>query len=90
MNSLIFDENWGFAVILLINTYSNRFQHIGLHCPSPGLDSISALDTWRREGKRFNVAFTRSFSDEIETRNREEIPFSSRIVPRGLLVAEGP
>ena len=34
----------------------------------------------------------RSYRDEIETRNREEIPYSSRIlvVPRGLLVAEGP
>ena len=30
-----------------------------------------------------------SYRDEIETRNQEEIPFSLRIVPRGLLVAEG-
>ena len=32
----------------------------------------------------------RSYRDEIETRNREEIPYSSRIVLRGLSVAEGP
>ena len=32
----------------------------------------------------------RSYRDEIETRNREEIPCSSRIVPRGHSVAEGP
>ena len=32
----------------------------------------------------------RSYRDEIETRNREEIPYSSRKVPRGLSVAEGP
>ena len=28
--------------------------------------------------------------DEIETQNRVGIPYSSRIVPRGLSVAEGP
>ena len=32
----------------------------------------------------------RSYHDEIETWNREEIPYSLRIVPRGILVAEGP
>ena len=32
----------------------------------------------------------RSYHDEIEIRNREEIPFSSLIVPRGLSFAEGP
>ena len=32
----------------------------------------------------------RSYRDEIETQNREKIPYSSRIVPRGLSVAEGP
>ena len=32
----------------------------------------------------------RSYRDEIETCNREEIPYSSRIVPRGLSVAEEP
>ena len=32
----------------------------------------------------------RSYHDEIETRNREEIPYSLRIVPRGLSVAERP
>ena len=32
----------------------------------------------------------RSYRDEIETWNREEIPNSSRIVPRGLSVAERP
>ena len=32
----------------------------------------------------------RSYHDEIETRNREEIPYSSRVVPRGLSVAERP
>ena len=32
----------------------------------------------------------RSYRDEIETQNREETPYSSRIVPRGLSVAEGP
>ena len=32
----------------------------------------------------------RSYRDETETRNREEIPFPSRILPRGLLVKEDP
>ena len=32
----------------------------------------------------------RSYRDESETRNREEIPYSSQKVPRGLSVAEGP
>ena len=32
----------------------------------------------------------RSYRDEIETRNRKEIPYSSRLVPRGLSVAERP
>ena len=32
----------------------------------------------------------RPYRDEIETRNREEIPYSSQIAPRGLSVAEGP
>ena len=31
-----------------------------------------------------------SYRDEIESRNWEEIPFSSRIVPKGLSAAEGP
>ena len=43
----------------------------------------------RKEGMGFYVAFN-SLDDETETWNREEIPFSSRIVPRGLLVAEEP
>ena len=32
----------------------------------------------------------RSYRNEIETRNRGEIPFTLCIVPRGLSVAEGP
>ena len=32
----------------------------------------------------------RSYRDEMETRNREGIPFSLPIVPSGLSVAEGP
>ena len=32
----------------------------------------------------------RSYGEEIKIQNREEIPFSSRIVPKGLLVVEGP
>ena len=47
----------------------------------------------RKEGIGFYVAFNslgHIDRDEIETRNREEIPYSSRIVPRGLSVAEGP
>ena len=43
-------------------------------------------------GIGFEVAVNqlRSYRDEIETGNREEIPYSSRIVPRSLSVAEGP
>ena len=46
----------------------------------------------RKEGIGFYVAFNslRSYRDEIETRNREEIPYSSRIVTRGLYVAAEP
>ena len=32
----------------------------------------------------------RSYRDEIETRNREEIPFPSRVVSRYLSAADGP
>ena len=32
----------------------------------------------------------RSYCDEVEAWNREEIPYSLQIVPRGLLVAEKP
>ena len=32
----------------------------------------------------------RSYRDKIETRNREDIPYSSRIVPRGLSAAIAP
>ena len=32
----------------------------------------------------------RPYHDEIEIGNREEIPFSLRIVPRGLSIAERP
>ena len=44
----------------------------------------------RTEGMSFNIASTahKSYRDEIETLNREEIPFSSQIVPRGLSVAD--
>ena len=47
----------------------------------------------RKEGRNWvlrRFQQLRSYRDEIETRNREEIPYSSRIVPRGLSVAEGP
>ena len=41
-----------------------------------------------KEGR--NGDFLRSYRDEIKTRNWDEIPISSRIVPSGLSVAEGP
>ena len=47
----------------------------------------------RKEGRNWvlrRFQQLRSYRDEIETQNREEIPYSSRIVPRGLSVAEGP
>ena len=45
----------------------------------------------RKEGMGFYVAFNNSgHSATRQTRNREVSPFSSRIVPRGLSVAEGP
>ena len=47
----------------------------------------------RKEGRNWvlrRFQQLRSYRDEIETRNREEIPYSSRIVPRGLSVADGP
>ena len=40
----------------------------------------------RREGIRYYFQQLRSYRDEIETRNREEIPYSSRIVPGDLSV----
>ena len=47
----------------------------------------------RKEGRNWvlrRFQQLRSYRDEIETQNREEIPYSSRIVLRGLSVAEGP
>ena len=47
----------------------------------------------RKEGRNWGLRRFqqfRSYRDEIETRNREEIPLSLRLVPRGLVVAEGP
>ena len=46
----------------------------------------------RKEGRNWvlrRFQQLRSYRNEIETRNREEIPKSSRIVQRGLSVAEG-
>ena len=48
----------------------------------------------RKEGRNWvlrRFQQLRSYRDvQMETQNREEIPISSRIVPRGLSVAEGP
>ena len=47
----------------------------------------------RKEGRNWvlpRFQQLRSYRDEIETRNREEIPYSSRIVTRGLSVAKRP
>ena len=46
--------------------------------------------TLKKEGRNWvlrRFQQLRSYHDEIETRNWEEIPYSSRIVPRGLSVA---
>ena len=43
-----------------------------------------------RHGVLHHFQQLRSYHDEIETQNREEILFSSQIVLRGLSVAEGP
>ena len=45
-----------------------------------------------KEGLPFKIRFQqlRSYRDEIEIRNREDIPYSSQIVPTGLSAAEGP
>ena len=47
----------------------------------------------RKEGRNWVLRRSqqlRSYRDEIETGNWEEIPYSSQIVPRGPLVAKGP
>ena len=54
--------------------------------------SIS-LYACKNEGKNWGFRRfqqLRSYRNEIETRNREEIPYSSLIVPRGNSVADGP
>ena len=44
-----------------------------------------------KEGMGFYVAFNSlGHIATVETRNQEDIPFPSRIAPRGLSVAEGP
>ena len=52
-----------------------------------------SLRTYIKEG-RFGglcrLQRLRSYHEEIETPNREEIPFSLQTVPRGLSVAEEP
>ena len=51
------------------------------------------LDSGEGEGRNWvlrRFQQLRSYRDEIETRNREEIPYSSRIVPMGISVADGP
>ena len=46
----------------------------------------------RKEGMGFLRLFQqlRSCRNEVETRNREEIPFFSQMVSRGLLIAKEP
>ena len=54
-------------------------------------ERVNLFYTSRKEGRNWVLRLfqqLRSYRDEIETRNREEIPYSSRIVPRGLSVAE--
>ena len=58
-----------------------------------GVQNIHIFTERVKEGRNWvlrSFQQLRSYRDEIETRNREEIPYSSRIVPRGLSVAEGP
>ena len=55
---------------------------------------IEMIEGWK-EGRnwvlrRFQQLTCRSYRDEIETRKREEIPYSSRTVPSGLSVTKGP
>ena len=64
---------------------------------SPGTQVFPITYNWivptLKEGRNWGLRRfqqLRSYHDEIETRNREEIPYSSRIAPRGLSVAEGP
>ena len=71
------------------------------HSTSQGQIDLSIPEKWkgliskegRKEGRNWVLSRfqqLRSYRDEIETRNLEEIPYSSRIFPMGLSVAEGP
>ena len=54
---------------------------------------INLMKEGRKEGRNLvlrRFLQLRSYRGEIETWNRQEIPYSSRIVPMGLSVAEGP
>ena len=53
-------------------------------------DSLRMYMREERFGLLRRLQWLRSYHEEIETRNWEEIPFSLQTVPRGLSVAEEP
>ena len=76
---------------IIVDRSCVRREHYACSFSSLPLTSYSILRKKEERNwvlRRFQQL--RSYPDEIETRNREEIPYSSRIVPRGLSVAEGP
>ena len=87
MGSVVFGE---YSCEFGIDGFSERVVETGLwHSRS---SSSPKTGQWR-EGRNWvlrRFQQLRSYRDEIETRNREEIPYSSGIVPRGLSAAEGP
>ena len=78
----------------ILQVYTRSCLHEGIHRFFIEVSWILMLPclSWK-EGRNWvlrRFQQLRPYRDEIETRNREEIPYSSRIVPRGLSVAERP
>ena len=77
----------------LNRTYNYNGRTMDAHRCEPKLYVHPVLPSAHWEGRYGGLRHfkhLRSFPDAIETWNREEIPFPSRIVPRGLSVPEGP
>ena len=62
----------------------------GGHSTQEGLDNTTKPNKGRIGFTLLSTCELKPYHAKIETRNLEEIPYSSRIVPKGVLDDEGP
>ena len=90
-NSIHLDDN-NFVFCMMRDSETSLYMSSSMLSKVAELKKKSNFDCMKegRNGLLRRFQQLMSYPDEIETRNQEEISFSSRIVPRGLLVAEDP